>query len=190
MDLAKYQSMLRRVTRSFTRVQYGLDVNTSIRTDIDEMSLLFLHEKDLETFLMFAQEDRTVDHFNSVLRDTMVRQFEDSPEPGMVRDPQSFDVRFEFLRLEGCTWRIEAMCVLGGTAPLHSAALRERGDGCVIHASFKTADEQQYRDACLGLTEATDGMAAEYRNSYGLFSYWRVPEIGDVWLKPRVNLRD
>jgi hypothetical protein len=31
---------------------------------------------------------------------------------------------------------------------------------------------------------------AHYRNSYGHFSYYHAPELGRVYLKPRINLRD
>jgi hypothetical protein len=107
---------------------------------------------------------------------------------------QAFDVRFEFLRLpltgsrEGFRdWRIEAMCVLDGNAPLHSQHIERFGDPCIVHASFKLDDEGEYAKAKAELSEFGFPFCAEYSNSYGRFSYWNA---GRYYLKPRVNLRD
>ena len=111
----------------------------------------------------------------------------------------SFDVQFVFLQKPGSVWRIEAMCVLGGDAPLHMEILRKsKGEPRVVHASWKHTSERYYNamklhmeDATLEPSIASDNppfsMVAQYRNSYGVFSYW--PKFG-TYLKPRVNLRD
>lgn len=143
---------------------------------IDEVSVLFSQEVELVSFCMAMRNLGLATHFNSVRRDTMVRQ---------DGSGNSFDVRFEFLKPRSSNWRIEAMCVLSGTAPLHSQMLRTEGDGCVVHASFKCAGMEEYEAQKVELADKTH-IAAEYRNSYGLFSYWG---YGPYW-KPRVNLRD
>lgn len=144
--------------------------------EMDEVSLLFSNETELARFVLSAKTKGGMEHFNSVPRDTMVRQ---------DGTGEQFDVRFEFLRMPEAAWRIEAMCLLGGTAPLHSQMLRTEGEGCVVHASFKCKDEKDYERV---KAELGSGLllGAEYRNSYGLFSYWG---YGPYW-KPRVNLRD
>lgn len=176
-------------------VNYHMGVELGMALSIDEMAILLPTEKALDAML------ETWQPFNSVPEDKMVRLDTDHEE--------AFVVRFEFLKVSGVFGRIEAMTVLEGEAPLHAKALEEtNGAPTLIHASFKTAwagnelaRRRTYDQAKRRLTVARDRiagsdgppsvtMAAEYRNSYGQFSYWKVDGIPDLYLKPRVNLRD
>lgn len=159
---------------------------------IDEVSLLFGTVEELEAFVEWAKQHPSLEHFNAT-EDTMDREDKD----------QSFRVRFEFIRPTDLTkdyapWRIEAMCVLEGIAPIHETVLQEHGSGAVVHLSWKHTSEEIYesylrRDVQQMMknkpgvvTGNPDHFVGAYRNSYGRFSYWgRRP-----FLKPRVNLRD
>jgi hypothetical protein len=149
---------------------------------IDETSLLFATEAGMRSFVRWSV-GLGMQNFNSQ-RDVMQREWELSN--------QAFSVAFEFLRWPESPWRIECMVVLDGEAPIHEAALRRLGNGCVVHASFKCVDDEAYVDACAVLSKQLREEAA-YRNSYGQFSYWtdlnrltkRLP-----FFKPRLNLRD
>ena len=153
-------------------------------TTIDEIAVCFASVKSLEEFLESAVQDGGYEHFNSVARDTMRR-----------RDivGEEFDVRFEFLRVPLALYRIEAMTVLGGDAPLHQQANALFGEACVVHLSYKMANLQDYQDEVCGKAASRYKKIAEYSNSYGMFSYWRQDSqvrLGLPYLKPRVNLRD
>jgi len=146
---------------------------------IDEVALLWANAAELDSFLVWAVEGGGMEHFNSVPADEMVR----------VDNKGLFMVRFEFLRMKGMPWRIEAMCVLDGEAPLHATHLDVMGNGCVVHASYKLACEEEYETSKDVLLEADLDMCAEYENSYGRFSYWR--DFDSLfYFKPRINLRD
>jgi hypothetical protein len=152
-----------------------------LRYVIDEIAVVFDTQSGLTEFVNECKAFG-MSHFNSVSSDVMRRQDGD----------QEFLVRFEFLRMPGWDWRIEAMCVLGGSAPLHEVHLARHGTRSIIHASFKGfagGDADEYEDM-KRLTESELGpFKAEYRNSYGMFSYFdQGPDL--PYLKPRVNLRD
>jgi hypothetical protein len=150
---------------------------------VDEVALLFSSSDELHRFIAYAVDVADADYFNSVPRDTMRR----------MDHPSTFEVQFAFLRLPERPWRIEAMTVLEGDAPLHRSALNMMGEGCVVHLSYKCADLDRYQHEVRNLMNHEDRMMAEYRNSYGMFSYWqtqrRTPSLYPL-LKPRVNLRD
>lgn len=155
----------------------SLDLGESYR--IDEVALLLENEAELEAFVRWARDVAGMDHFDSVPVDRMERQ----------DNVSAFDVRFEFLRLPETDWRIEAMCVLDGDAPLHRKQLQLLGNCSVVHASFKVADEDAYWDSFDWLAEAGFVKMAEYANTYGWFSYWEHLEAL-FYIKPRVNRRD
>lgn len=153
------------------------DLGESYR--IDEIALLWENAAELDSFATWAREVAHLEHFDRVDADKMER----------LDQRSRFDVRFEFLRLPGTDWRIEAMCVLDGDAPLHARHLKLLGNGCVVHASFKVGDDDAYWDSFDWLNEAGFVKLAEYGNSYGWFSYWDSLE-GLHYFKPRVNRRD
>lgn len=143
---------------------------------IDEIALLWENAAELDSFVQWAGSAGGMDWFNSVQTDRMERQ----DKPG------EFDVRFEFLRYPDADWRIEAMCVLGGDAPLHSKHLKVVGNGAIVHASFKVQSEDAYWDSFNWMEEAQFFKVAEYLNSYGWFSYW--DSLDSLhYFKPRVN---
>lgn len=168
--------------------QAELNIDYGIQRQVDEVSLLFQWGHELDRFVNAAKY-LGLEHFNSVPSDTMIR----------TGVSEGFIVRFEFLRIPKVDWRIEAMQIIAGLAPLHRERLRKSGAGCVVHASFKCEDVQDYADAKAQLRqrrvhfETRLESAAEYSNSYGIFSYWQ-SERGSLlqrpYFKPRVNLRD
>lgn len=183
METQMYRNLLRRAHRAHYVTQSQCDVSMILPVKIDEVALCFRRSEDLDSFLIHADRDKAVEHFNSVPVDNMRRQDQS----------ESFDVRFEFLRIRGADWRIECMCVLSGVAPLHERILLDRGSGAVIHASYKLPDIDAYRREISsgGRLGQHDGvMDAAYANTYGCFSYWRFAGLGHTYLKPRVNLRD
>lgn len=163
-----------------------LDLATSTMMNspqfMDEVAVCFADEPSL---LEFVEEAKTLglEHFNSVPYDTMNRQ----DVPG-----EKFGVRFEFLRMEFRPWRIEAMCVMDGMAPLHHMANTRFGSPCVVHVSYKLPNLQAYQDEVRKAMDQGHRKVAEYANSYGMFSYWKPAghmSTLPFW-KPRVNLRD
>lgn len=157
-----------------------IDLDLMIGYTIDEVSVLCGTPQLLDKFVGWAI-DIGYEHFNSVPLDVMRRQ-------DQLLRKQKFEVRFEFLRIPGENWRIEAMCIPKGSAPLHSQHQKSHGDPSVVHASFKcinVEDYQRVKTMFRGFNTMPYG--AEYRNSYGVFSYW---QIGSYYMKPRVNLRD
>lgn len=145
--------------------------------EVDEISVLFADPDRLQAFVEYCKE-QGIEHFNRVDSDRMVR----------IDGPGQFDVRFEFLRFPTLGWRIEAMCVLDGQAPLHEAHLDRLGDGCIVHASYKLPEVEAYRAHRRYLSDKGAILAGEYENSYGRFAYWGSGH--NPYMKPRVNLRD
>lgn len=172
MDQNKFPELLGRATSIQRHMDYEADVQLGLRVQVDEVAILFKDSAVLSDFVAWCVREG-VDNFNSVERDTMRRQDTDG----------QFDVRFEFLRIPGMDWRIEAMCVLDGMAPLHDS----QADGSIIHASYKLEDAWAYANHQTKLNGGLIKRQAEYVNSYGRFSYWGP---GAPYLKPRVNLRD
>lgn len=189
MQMHDFAGMVAAADRAQSRAQFEMDTILMLPGTIDEAALLFASEHDLDDFLVWATTDARLEHFNSVPKDTMVQLYGNSLA-GIAnqRGPDfDFDVRFEFLRIAGAKWRIEAMCVLGGTAPLHEKYLTRNGSGSVVHVSYKMPAPSQYDREKERLWEVME-MQAEYRNSYGTFSYWGDGSL--PYLKPRVNTRD
>lgn len=198
--MPSYERMLQSASGWLRRVQYEIDMVYLFKAQCDEAALLFANQQELEQFVDWCVQGPHspsrykpgLDHFGSVDRDTVIRigQGEDDNKSG-----QRFDVRFEFLRFpEDQTWRIEAMCVLDGKAPLHEQALEQYGNGCVIHVSWRAApngDGDGYMRHRKVLEAPGHDLhpLAEYGNSYGRFCYYGVGGR-PPYLKPRVNLRD
>lgn len=159
---------------------------------IDEVAILFADEAQLEDWLdNYADKDHMLEHYRSE-RDQMMRLD--------VRYRETWNVRFEFLHVtirehQENPWRIEAMVVLDGKAPLHQAMTAAcQGRPAIIHASYKLPDSPTYAEECLRLWDEGMHSHATYMNSYGMFSYWHGEQdqrpLTNVLLKPRVNLRD
>jgi hypothetical protein len=167
-----YRLLVRRASRTLTRMQYELDTTHALPWTLDEVSILFKSQAELTGFTSFAPA-LGLEHFNSV-RDTMTREDDES----------QFDVRFEFFRVPGHNdYRIEAMCVVDGVAPLHEEMVNHD----MPHVSFKCEDPMHYNHVLSVLQSAGWPRQAAYRNGYGQFTY-----VGAYppYLKPRVNLRD
>lgn len=174
--------------------------------NVDEVSLLFATEGELEDFRKWAITDARMDNFASVPNDVAVCVRADWYDPMtsevlMPQDLETFAVRFEFLRLPAAQWRVEAMCILTGTAPLHEAWLDRCGSGCVVHVSYKLPSRAEYNlHTAVGpgssLWADQPVLRAEYGNSYGRFAYYQHDNFVSAdgrhawFLKPRVNERD
>lgn len=175
-------SLIMRVGAVARDAQKILDLDLGIGNfAVDEVAIVCGDERMLEKVVADTEVMHGWKRFNSVPRDKMRRRM------GLLRR-QSFDVRFEFLQPSEVDYRIEAMTVLSGSAPLHSQHLIQYGDPSVVHASFKCKSLEEYdrvRVALHGMNALP--FKAEYSNSYGVFSYWK---CGHYFLKPRVNLRD
>lgn len=180
-----HDDILMLADKAYRQAQQSMDLEMFVKGTIDEIAVLFDGPEALKAFVKWGITHGGLEHFNSVPHDRMHRQ--DSAVD------EFFDVRFEFMRKPGVPWRIEATCVLNGTAPLHSAVLDSRGSGTPIHASWKCYDKPAYDTVINSMSQELGSMVpavpfcAEYRNSYGLFSYWGTE---DLFFKPRVNLRD
>lgn len=179
-DAEHFSKVVQNAIHVRSLIQFHMDTEWQLPYKIDEISVLWKFKGTLEAFTEWCVAQQ-VEHFNAKVLDRCYRN-----EIGLRST--WFDVQFEFLRLPTHPWRIEAMAVLKGRAPLHEAQLRERGEGCVMHASFKVPDEEALKEAYQNLAKTGFVNIAEYRNSYGLFSYWQ--GAGFTWIKPRVNLRD
>lgn len=184
----RYDIMVGEAANWLRMVQVELDTVHFIKGTADESSLLFSNERALGSFVQWAYTEGGLERMGSVPSDRMMRM--DSPKQ------EWFDVRFEFMKVPDTDWRIEAMCILDGVAPLHSAALAKYGEGSVVHVSWRAApngDAEGYRRhrKVLETAGVADPMPflAEYRNSYGRFSYYGL-DGKPPYLKPRVNLRD
>lgn len=175
-DLTRAENIKRNAQKQF-------DLSFMHAGTIDEVSLLYPNRETLELFVEYAQEAGW-DHFNHT-EDVCCRD---------DVDREAFQVRFDFLQpptKPDWPWRIEAMCVLDGHAPLHEAALEASGGRSVtIHASYKLADEAAYMadlDTQVRRFAGAGGCRAQYSNSYGRFAYFGIEPF---YFKPRVNLRD
>lgn len=164
-----------------SKAQQELDLELLMPGTVDEVSILFKSREMLERFIGWSVAFGWA-NFNSVERDTAAQVYGNSLQSVPNVGRPAFDVRFEFLRHQHRTFRIEAMLILEGMAVLHEPL----AEGAVAHASWKCESEAHYEDTC-GLLEAKRmPKMAEYLNSYGRFGYFG---YGAPYLKPRVNLR-
>jgi hypothetical protein len=186
-----YDTMVAQAASWRKRAQFELDTEYFVLANVDEVALVFGDERRLEDFVDWCIRVPELDNFNSVQQDTMHMTHNEMTE----FPTQDFDVRFEFLSHEDWDWRIEAMCVLSGSAPLHTQALEEYGEGAPIHVSWKCDTLEDYQARVRTLDHPASPTfqklprLAEYTNSYGRFSYFGALNILP-YFKPRVNLRD
>lgn len=199
MDRDTYLGIIAKARRAIMKAQYVCDVTLILPVKIDEVAMVFATEADLDSFMFCADRDWRLRHFDSSA-DRMVMEPEryfphEEPKPYGF-NPHEFSARFEFMRLDtpapvpDVTWRVEAMAVTEGHSPLHDAALDGAQGPVAFHVSYRAGTtEVEYERALLSLAPLGQYHAG-YRSGYGLFSYWMVPELGNLYLKPRVNLRD
>lgn len=172
-----------RAVTTLSLMQFAFDTELFLPHRIDEISLLFKHQGQLERYAEWLVA-KGGEHFNARVLDRMFREKQQAETAEMW-----FDVQFEFMHLPGHqTWRIEAMTVTDGHAPLHEHALAGSGGPCVFHASFKADGPEAYAVAERQLAKARLRRLYGYRNAYGRFSYWQ--GLRNVYVKPRINTRD
>lgn len=151
---------------------------SKLRPVVDEVSLLFKEKEELERFVFWAVNEKNLSNFAS-RKDTLYR----------LDKREQFNVQFEFLRDPSKKYRIEAMCVLDGKAPLHEHKTHLFGEISVMHVSFKCDSLEEYFKSMDMLHQDGWDFFAQYVNDYGLFSYFRM-QGNSIYLKPRLNLRD
>jgi hypothetical protein len=200
---ARFIDYLRKAGRALNLSAYMNATELYLPGKPDEVSLLFATREELEDFRVWAI-DKGLVNFARVESDVCFLTKSDwrevvNSELVTPMDTEAFVVRFEFLKFPGAEWRIEAMCVLGGTAPLHEAWLDMYGSGCVVHVSYKCASRADYDQHCATGPQASvwaeqPTHRASYANGYGRFAYYQHDNFSgpglDWLLKPRVNERD
>lgn len=189
-EIGLFNDLAMRALSMRSVMQFEFDTELFVPHIIDEISVCFKHAGMMDRFVDWAVNGGA-EHFNAHVVDRMWRIAILPPSPqdvDRVEVPEWFDVQYEFLHLPGHqTWRIEAMQVLSGMAPLHDAAMQGR-DAAIVHASFKVPTLEHMHVAEHQLARAGLRSLAGYRNAYGVLSYWKGRH--DVYVKPRVNLRD
>lgn len=184
MKNSAFEGMVAKAAREQRKAQYELDANL-VGGLVDEVSILFKHSWMLDDFVIWAKEGTRLEHFDRVHEDNVDQLYGRSDYGVPNVGTEAFVVRFEFLRVPGAPWRIEAMCILSGTSAIHDSM--DTGD--IAHASWKLPDVESYASQQRHLMGENVPLLAEFRNSYGKFSYFG--QVGKwPYLKPRVNLRD
>ena len=179
--MKSYSQIMSAAIKARTDAQKNLDLVFHIGMEVDEVAVYFEKKGDLDQFLAYAV-NQGMEHFNSVPSDAMHQIYGNSEMGIPNRAGHAFDVRFEFLRIPNSDWRIEAMQVLDGWAPLH----RRLRSGEIAHVSGKVqAGSLHYYSVLRAALSKRLTCQAEYLNSYGRFAYF-----GDEapYFKPRVNL--
>lgn len=184
--MRKVQDILAACRIQYRVAQKELDLALNVGMVIDEVAVYFDRTWELDAFLNEAPEYGWIANSGeSVSHDEMYQLFGNSSRGVRNAGGHAFDVRFEFLHKEGVPYRIEAMHVIDGWAPLH----RRMESSDIAHVSGKVTAGNSTAYAALKCALGSSGlpMMAEYRNSYGLFSYFgeRAPHF-----KPRCNMRD
>lgn len=182
------EEWLRNAITAREKAQQAMDLDLMIQGRIDEVSILFKSIGIMERFIGWVEQNGWF-NFASVKKDTADQLYGNSLAQIGNRGGPAFEVTFEFLKPKGGEfmfpddWRIECMFIHpGGFAPLHERI----PEGGIAHVSWKCINPAHYQRT-LEVMPAGVPKMAEYRNSYGMFSYFgsNAPHF-----KPRVNLRD
>lgn len=162
-----------------------------LKNPIDEIALLFINRAAKGDFVISAVKGDGVKLFNSAEDHVNTKPF-----------GTEYDVEYLFLEAECLDgMRVEAMSLLNGLSPLHSALIQNHeeirhGAPYPVHLSFKCHNMDEYHDAVYALEHSgADGYGVATsvqfcQSDYGVFSYYNVPSLGHIYLKPRVNMRD
>lgn len=154
---------------------------------IDEISLLFRSDQEAKNFALAAVMEEGVVLFNAAADHVHTWPLD-----------TKYDVNYLFLTLpenvDGHAVRLEVMSLESGFSPLHYGLLSTVGSTpVVVHLSFKVKNEEHYQQAVDMMCADDDfWMVQACRSAYGRFAYFRTPlmEGAEVFIKPRVNLRD
>ena len=170
------------------RLQKAVLDSVGIVIAIDEVAVMFPNEKAMWHWIIKRVQDPKVKVFNAAQDHVHCQPM-----------PSDYSVQYVFMEVEERQYRIEAMHILNGVSPLHSALLERNRDvphphAVEVHYSFKCHNIQDYNEFMSGL-EAHEWRGVQFcESTYGRFSYWRPndPEVWpyEVYLKPRVNTRD
>lgn len=150
---------------------------------IDEVAIMFDNRARLGEFVSDAVMGDGVKLFNRAFDQVKTWPWQ-----------TAYEVEYFFLETRS-TMRVECMALNNGMSPLHFAVASHMTPNhplSVVHMSFKTADSTEYEkvnDILEARPEATKVQVCT--STYGAFTYWHiVGELGGIYLKPRVNLRD
>jgi hypothetical protein len=181
----KSPGMLGRLNELVEQVNESLAIS-----GIDEVAVLDLRGDESVKLLSFVKHMvalKGVELFNTV-----------SDEVKCFPIPGEYGVHYDFYRTP-YDWRLEVMHFTErtGVSPLHRMYWPNHMGSAempVVHLSFKCYDERDYF-ACLERLGADGYVCGQYcESTYGRFSYWMLEEgvlaENQVWLKPRVNLRE
>lgn len=185
----RVSAVLREVHRFKKEADERLRAVFGTRHAIDEMAVMFPSAGQALRWVSQAVRVPGVTLFNSATDQVQTR-----PIPSAYTAHYWFLTPPELPAGETQPWRIEAMYARSGS-PLHDAHLKfmERDEVCIMHASFKCADEESYGVAVKSLRDNGYEAVQLCDSTYGRFSYWAPAEGVSgpaVYLKPRVNLRD
>lgn len=183
MNQPMFSRMLGEAQRSADDVTGRLLQVGALRVDehIDEISYLFDDPRELQEFVWYAK-DAGLGMGDAEERQVAIWP----PVTGEI-----YETEYHFVQVSE-DLRIEAMYIRDGIAPLHDAhSLSYAVDQawCMVHASFKTKTTDDYALAQINLNDRAGlSLRREYKNGYGIFSYWA--GIPAIYVKPRLNLRD
>jgi hypothetical protein len=159
---------------------------------IDEMAVMFTSPAHALRWISSAVRVPAVTLFNSatdvVQTSPIVSTYNVHYWFLTTPDLPETDPRWEY----STPWRVEAMYAHAGS-PLHDTYRRmmKGRETLAIHASFKCPDEEAYGVAVKTLRDNGYEAAQFCESTYGRFSYWSEAEGGgEVYLKPRLNVRD
>jgi hypothetical protein len=172
---------------------------------IDEVALMFNHERDAWKFIERAVQVPGVKLFNVA---------HDNVQTYPIRS--GYGVEYYFLET-AFGYRVECMVLSGGFSPIHGGVkpthldvVGNQLDAGIVHYSFKCDDEAEYEATTKMMEVAEWTRAMTCHSTYGTFSYWLTDEETDrkleglgidwcladkgktleAYIKPRVNLRD
>lgn len=153
--------------------------------EIDEVALMFPDVEGMDMFLKEAVSRPDVEFFNSAFDKVITAPLQ-----------HSYEVEYNFLRMQDRPFRIECMVLREGVSPLHTSLLQANQWypqwPKTVHLSFKCMDEQEYELWMVNLSRESE-MVQRCESTYGLFSYWKVPGFYNeyqMYVKPRLNMRD
>jgi len=165
-----------------------------------------------ELALMFFERDHLFNWITAAVQEPGVRLFNHSADTVHTQPFRThYQVEYWFLASLDRGYRLELMLLGDGFSPLHHHMQHdlshevEVDEGVyetqynapvAVHVSSKTDGPANYANVCGDLADMDELEYLQFcRSDYGHFSYWRVnplwtSDLGPVYFKPRVNLRD
>jgi hypothetical protein len=165
-----------------------------------------------EFALMFFERDHLFNWISAAVKEPDVRLFNYANDTVHTQPFRThYRVEYWFLTHPDRPYRLELMLKGDGFSPLHDhmanevTQVIEVDEGVYeqqydapagVHVSAKLDGPANYASVCGDLADMDELEYLQFcRSDYGHFSYWRVnplwtSDLGPVYFKPRVNLRD